>query len=265
MRVAASILLCLWASVVSSHEFWIAPQKFQAEKNEDLSASFVNGENFKGSELAWFDNRVARAFAVVGDGTYPITGRLGDIPALKVPTKEDGLVVIAVETKPSTLTYRKPEKFRNFVEHKKLGVDADAQDYPFREIYTRHVKSLIGVASGIGADRALGLETEIIALQNPFTDNLTNGLEVIVNLNNLPRARVQIEVFEKAPDQTVSVFTLRSDAEGKAIVPVKPGHQYLLDAVTLRRPAEQSLTNIASPADVEWETLWAALTFEVPG
>jgi hypothetical protein len=39
-------------------------------------------------------------------------------------------------------------------------------------------------------------------------------------------------------------------------IPVKSGHEYLLDAVVLRA---------ADPDDgAVWETLWAALTFAVP-
>ena len=58
----------------------------------------------------------------------------------------------------------------------------------------------------------------------------------------------------------MTVFTLKTDAEGRATVPVKPGYRYMLDSVVLREPAP----DLAAGRDVVWESLWANLTFAVP-
>jgi hypothetical protein len=47
--------------------------------------------------------------------------------------------------------------------------------------------------------------------------------------------------------------------EGKALIPVKAGTEYLFDAVVMR-PLPGS---VAEDTPV-WETLWASLTFRVP-
>ena len=52
---------------------------------------------------------------------------------------------------------------------------------------------------------------------------------------------------------------MQTNAEGIAIVPVKAGYAYLLDNVLLREPSEA----LAQETGAVWETLWAALTFEV--
>ena len=72
-----------------------------------------------------------------------------------------------------------------------------------------------------------------------------------------PRENAQIEVFAKAPDGSVEVFTVRTDDDGKATVPVSTGHRYMLDAVVLRVPETED-------ADIVWESLWANLTFQIP-
>jgi cobalt/nickel transport protein len=51
---------------------------------------------------------------------------------------------------------------------------------------------------------------------------------------------------------------LRTDKNGSVSVPIKPGFDYLLDAVVLREAAPQ--TNKGAV----WESLWAAMTFSVP-
>ena len=75
-----------------------------------------------------------------------------------------------------------------------------------------------------------------------------------------PRADAQIEIFERDARGAVTITTLRTDSAGEARIPVKPGHDYLLDAVVLREPAP----DLAAEHDAVWETLWAALTFGVP-
>ncbi|MFT4961259.1 MAG: cobalt/nickel transport protein, partial [Paracoccaceae bacterium] len=65
-----------------------------------------------------------------------------------------------------------------------------------------------------------------------------------------------IEVFARAPDDTVEITTTHTDANGHALIVVKPNTTYLLDAVILRQPAPES--------KAVWESLWAAMTFATP-
>ena len=74
-----------------------------------------------------------------------------------------------------------------------------------------------------------------------------------------PRKNAKVTVFERDPEGTVTVFYLRTDADGEVSVPVKAGFDYLLDSVVLRgvEPERQG--------DAVWESFWAALTFSVRG
>lgn len=267
MRIPAltvKLLVALWAVPALAHEFWISPEKYQVEVGDQVRADFVNGENFSGGTLAWFDKRVDRADMALGGNVTPIEGRLGDIPAITVTPAEEGLLVLVSEAAPSSLTYRAPEKFEAFVTHKDLPADLAAQDYPFKEAYSRHAKTLVQVGAGVGADRALGLATEFVALQNPYTDDMSDGLDVLLLYQGQPRADAQIEVFQKDPEGSVTITLLRSNAEGVTTIPVLAGHSYLIDSVVLRRPSAQTLDRVGTPKQVKWETLWAALTFAIP-
>jgi hypothetical protein len=65
-------------------------------------------------------------------------------------------------------------------------------------------------------------------------------------------------MFERAPDGAVEVTLHEADAEGRVMLPVRPGFEYLLDSVAIESldPAEDG--------DPVWKTHWAALTFAVP-
>jgi len=181
--------------------------------------------------------------------------------------RDEGLHIVAYQSTVATITYNTWEKFQKFVDHKDFGdvrTTHDARGLPeegFKEAYTRYSKSLIGVGPAAGADTRMGLETEIVALSNPYVDDLSDGMRVQVFYGQEPRANVQVEVFEKpAEDTAVNVFTLMTDANGVATIPVKPSMTYQLDAVVLREPSAA----LAAERSVAWETLWANLTFRTP-
>lgn len=120
---------------------------------------------------------------------------------------------------------------------------------------------MLAVGAGVGVDRALGLQTEFVAFSNPYDPGFAGLFRVKLLYKGRPRTDAQIEVFEKAPDGTVVITITRTDAAGHADIMVKPGREYLLDAVVLR-PA----ISVGTPAKggPVWETLWAAMTFAVP-
>lgn len=261
VTLSALMMLCL-SSTTYAHEFWIEPQNYQVQKGAPITADLKNGQKFKGSNLAYFDNRIAR-FEVVQNGTVtPVTGRLGDVPALQVTAPDDGLLVVVHQTAPSKITYKEWDKFQAFADHKDFGemrARHESLGFPtdkFKETYTRYAKALIAVGDGNGADAPTGMETEFVALSNPYTDNLTQGMAVQVLYRDASRPDAQIEIFDRAPDNTVTITTTPTNAEGRALIPVLPGHTYLLDAVVLREAPKGG--------DTVWETLWAALTFSVP-
>lgn len=249
-----------------SHEFWIEPDQYQVETNGTITAHLRNGEEFKGVSLAWFENRFTRFEIIQGNDTRAVEGRMGDTPALQTTAAGTGLVVILHETTPSKVTYRDWDKFLRFVQHKdfKDAVEThEAEGWSqelFRESYTRHAKALLAVGEGEGADRAFGMETEFVALTNPYATDFDGTMVVRLLYNGAPRTDAQVEVFEKTIDSETVITLHRTDASGEARIPVNPGREYLFDAVVLR-PAAAAEDNENAPV---WETVWAALTFEVP-
>lgn len=189
---------------------------------------------------------------------------MGDLPALQA-TAPEGLAVIVHQTTPLSLRWTKWETFTDFCKHKDFRwaiEDHKARGLPddgFQESYTRYAKSLVAVGKGAGQDRASGMETEFVALANPYTDDISKGMPVLLLYQGKPRMDVQVEVFARAADGTVTDQFYRTDMEGKATIPVTPGVEYLFDAVVMRPLAG----SVAEETPV-WESLWASLTFRVP-
>lgn len=205
---------------------------------------------------------------VIQDGqTAAIAGRMGDIPAVQLTGLQDGLAVLVYQSTLNRITYQDASKFENFVTHKGFPEVLEvhkARGLPetgFAEGYIRYAKALVAVGDGTGADTATGMETEFVALTNPYASDFDGTMHVQLFYQGQPRADAQVEVFARAPDDTVSINTFRTDADGIAAIPVLPNQTYLFDGVVMREPADPSPDG---KTPIVWESLWAALTFFVP-
>lgn len=261
-----AVILALIASPLAAHEFWIEPQEYQIERDGRLRAQLVNGQNFDGVELSYLPQRFRFFMHFASDRAMPVEGRLGSKPALDVAPMGDGLQVIIYASSVARVGYDSVEKFQTFADHKDFADWAERHralglpEADFGEAYTRYAKTLIGVGTAQGADNRTNMETEFVAITNPYTANLNHGMQVQLWYRDAVRADTQVEMFEKSPSGDVAITLHRTDENGIATLPVKPGHSYLLDAVVLRQPNAE----LAAAQDVVWETLWASLTFEVP-
>lgn len=263
-KLLGAAALAMLGGFADAHEFWIDPVDFTVESGGTLEANLRVGQNLSGASYAYVPRNFTRFDIVMDDVVTEVTGRAGDMPALNMSAPADGLAVVAHVTRDYTLTYTEWQKFLDFAKHKDFEALIDvhrARGLPetrFVERYSRHAKSLIAVGAGRGSDREVGLVTEIVALANPYVDDLSSGMPLRVLYNGAVRADAQVELFERAPGGEVSIRLYRTDAEGVARVDVVPGHSYLADHVVMR-----AIEPEAAGGPV-WESLWASLTFEVP-
>ena len=261
-----TLALCLCAVPAVAHEFWLQPDDYTIAPDATLTASIVNGDEFKGQLIPYLPQIFVNFVDVTPEGVLPVPGRPGDRPAVNLPSPPEGLNVLAYEAKDSTVDYKGWDVVQRVVEHK--GFDTFYEDHaargfaeePFREVYSRYSKALIAVGDGAGSDSRTGLETEIVALTNPYTDDLSDGMTFQLWYGDTPRADARFEIWDRSPDDEVSQTFYRTDAEGIVTVPVEPGHAYMADAVLVREPAP----DLAEATGAIWETLWANMTWAVP-
>ena len=261
MRTIPVLLaLLLAAPPAAAHEFWLAPDAYQVAPGEAIAAATRNGERFSGRSLPFLPARTTRFEIVQGEDAAAAEGRIGDRPALLQAAPGEGLAILVHETGDQRVTYDEWDRFRRFAAHKGFPEAAEAHlarglpRTPVRERFRRYAKSLVAVGGGQGADRPLGLRAEIVALANPYVDDL-DAMPVELRYEGRPAPDAQVEVFARGPDGEVGVTTLRTDAAGRARVPVEAGTEYMLDAVFIE-PVEDG--------DADWMTHWANLTFAMP-
>lgn len=265
LKLTCAVWALLISGTVHAHELFLQPQSYQLAAGDPLVAEVRVGEGFDGGRSIYNPDKFRRFELATGDTLQPVPGRLGDLPSVNIETQSEGLHILIHESTDQKLRYTKFAKFEKFARHKDLTEAIAAHEErglpkdDFTEAYSRYAKSLIAVGNGAGQDRAFGLETEIVALANPYTDDLWGEMAVQVFYRGEPRVDAQVEMFERMGKE-ITITWHRTDENGHAYLPVQPGGEYMLDAVVIREPSEA----LAKDPDAVWETLWANLTFSVP-
>jgi uncharacterized GH25 family protein len=258
------IFLKLGAPNAHAHELWLDSKEFQLREVGNVEIELRNGQNFSGLNLPYFNKSVKQFFWVQNGERHNVKSRLGDVPAMSTSIESEGLVLVVYESTPESITYDKWEEFTNFIKHKDFP-DAEkshvARGLPkteFKELYRRYSKALVGLGHSKGQDKNFGLETEFVAQTNPYVNSTNTDFTAKLLYQQLPRKNTQVEIFERDPKKLVRKSMLRTDEYGRFSVPIKPGFDYLLDAVVLREATPR--TNKGAV----WESLWATMTFSVP-
>lgn len=261
-----SCFLASSAVAANAHEFWVIGNPTKIEAEDPLIATLHVGEEFKGGSMSFLPPNF-RKFTYAYEGVEAdVPGRIGDRPAVNMPAPGEGLVVLVHETTDNTITWDTWEQFESFALHKDSSETLEAHrarglpEQGFTEVYSRYAKALVGVGSSEGEDQKFGLLTEIVALENPYTDDMSDGIDVALFYQDEPRPDAQIEVFAKDASENVTITTVRTNSDGVATVPVEPGLTYMLDAVVLREPPSE----LAASTNSVWESLWANITFGIP-
>lgn len=248
----------------TAHEFWIDPQDFTVEVGENLLADLRVGQEFEGAAMSFLPRNFEMFTVTNGGQIRDAEGRFGDIPALEMGGLEDGLAVIVHETTANQITWSEWERFLNFTIHKDLGdvtamhVERGLSQENVTEDYIRYVKSMVAVGDGAGADSRVGMRTELVALANPYADDVSAGIPMQLWYDGALQPDYQVELFAEDASGDVTITLHRTDAEGVVLLPVTPGIIYMADAVFLE--AVEPTTD--SPAI--WVTHWANMTFAVP-
>lgn len=248
----------------AAHEFWLEPEVFRLEPGQRLVARGFVGETLTGEELGYYPEATEALDLTLGAQTVPVTGAPAQVPAVDVQTLGEGLHVLRFQSANYQVSYPTFEKFEVFLDEWDFDwarTEHVARDFPrenIREVYFRYAKALVSVGEGEGTDRALGMPIELVALDNPYLAEAGDVLEFELRFLDAPLADGRVKHFHRAPDGTVEMTRLRSDAAGRIRVPAAPGF-HLINAVHLDLASERMQMFLGAA----WQSLWASLTYAV--
>lgn len=273
VALVASTALPMGAA--NAHEFWLQPEQYVVAPGDAAQATIRVGQDFKGNSYSFNPNDFERFELLTAGELTPVAGKLGDRPALNVDDPAEGLLIGVHQSDLERLTYKEFEKFAAFarMEGEDEVIEAHrARDLPasgFEEVYRRFAKTYLKIGDVSlddgGQDKPVGMALELVALANPYEAGRADVPFQLLR-DGEPEADAQVAVWSRvfgATDEAGNVpegerVLLRTDSDGRVVIPTVAGREYLASAVLIEEPGAEEL---AERADAVWYSLWASATW----
>ncbi len=265
-RIGAAIALavaCLAAAAdARAHDFWVQPERYTAAPGETVGIRLFIGDAFSGMPFLYDPDHIDQFFVQAPDGRAGVSGQRHRLTVGRIVVAAPGAWVVGYRSTWTLLTLA-ADRFEAYLE--KEGFDRAQQlraargesDLPGREAYSRSAKAIILVGDGAhaGYDAVLGLPLELVPERSPATLEAGDALTLRLLLDGAPLADTPVTAFADAdPGRPVAARTGR---DGRVSLPLPRAGLWLVRAV--------HLTAAAPGRGADWESVWASLTFIVPG
>lgn len=254
--LCASLLVLTLAGRLDAHDFWIEASNFRPAIGEKVVLGLRVGQHFIGDGVPRSAQLFEAFTARDGSGEHPVMGFENQDPAGYLQIVKPGITTIIYRSKANPLQLP-PEKFADFLQQEglqriaALRAQQGETNKPDRERFFRFAKALLrtGKAPDASYKRVAGLRYEIVLESDPWKPA---PLRVRVLFEGKPLKDSQITAIHQ--EDPAAVVTVRSDANGRAVLNLPKNGVWLIKSVQL----------IPAPAgsDADWESLWASLTFE---
>jgi len=276
--VTAAALTLAIVATARAHDMFLKLESFYLEPNSSAVVSLMNG-TFEESENVIARDRIADVSIVTPDGVvHPPMSVWRDTAAhhwdadsvdtalLPFDTGAAGTYVIGVSTNPTVFTLA-DTAFNAYLVHDgvldvledrkatgKMGDDAT-------ERYSKHVKALVQVGGTRSAQfsHELGYPIEFVPMQNPYELGVGDNLEVRLLRDGRPVTNQLVyassERFHDDAGEHTPAVTTRTNGQGVATIPLSEGGRWYIRSI--------HMVETTSEPDVDYESNWATLTFEV--
>ena len=221
------------------------------------------GEHFRG-DLVGFGRPLVQAWrAGSSAGEHDLTaavppGAHAASPPLSFMQR--GSQRLQVDTEPFTVTlpadpfeaYLREEGLERVIAERQA---TGASSQPGRERYRRHTKTLLRVGGQTDASalRPAAQVLEIVPLTDPHAGTGVEGLRLQVLYRGAALPGALVKAWHRAGGQTM-VLQARTDGQGRLRFDLPRDGVWMVSAVHMVRATGQG--------DVDWDSLWANLTFE---
>jgi hypothetical protein len=264
MKKILGLLFLLF--VLSSHELFMKSDTYFLEENTEAVLYLFNG-TFDQSENIITRDRIINP-KMIGPGYSFIPAESdyfdkGDITYLKIKTGRPGTYVAGISTLPRPIELT-GEEFTEYLEHEGLSdvlalrESEGMTNKPARELYAKHVKSLLQVGEKRSKHftEELGYPTEFIPVKNPYSLKTGDEMSFLLKYKGkaLTNQVVHCSSRQGKEDKEGSEMMLRTDSDGKVSFTInRSGHWYVATIVMVDSDQEE----------YDYESNWATLTFEV--
>ncbi len=260
-----SLLICCLVVSAQAHDLFLKFDTYFLRSNSQATVRLLNG-SFRGSEGAVARDRMLDVSLVASDGKISHPEAImwrdeGATALLNLQTDVAGTYGVSVSTKPREIDL-KSKDFNEYLSHDGLPDILAARrkngelSKDVRERYSKHVRAIfqVGDARTDSYKMPLGYPIEIIPQQNPYDLRVGQTLEVLCTLDGRPLVNQFVLAGRETRGRMSRETSSRTDAYGIARFKLGGAGKWYLKMIHMT-----PVTN----SDVNYESKWATLTFEI--
>lgn len=264
----AAAVACVLAAPAAAHEYWLRPSRFAGSPGDTVNVEAWVGTGFRGERRPWAAPRALRLDARDTSIRDLKPGAVnGETRWAALTLRDAGGLAIAYQGDFAFIEM----PGREFEAYLALeGLDAPRRARaaagrsgdPGRERYARCARTWIAGTDPARITASAGLTLEVVPERDPAAGG---ALPVRVLLRGQPLAGTLVRAWcfpfgsgGRAGDPAVRdsvgpVFSARTDANGRAVVPVQRAGEWLIGTVHMEPST--------APREADWQSWWGSLTF----
>jgi hypothetical protein len=251
-----AILFLVVVAPLCAHDLYLMPRQFRPAPGDSLLISAHVGDGFPESEgpldpqrlveSRWSTGESIEGWRILGKATHVVTQPSGPGSRYAVITTKPR----RIELVPAKFeSYLREEGLASILEWRERHQEAGS---PGRELYSKYAKTLVTVGEASnGWRQPAGVAIEFVPEKDPACLRPGEILPVRLLLHGRPLEDTQVAVSWDGGHRVAG----RTDAAGRIVVPIEAAGRHRLRSVTMKR--------VGPGKDVDWESFWASLTFEV--
>jgi uncharacterized GH25 family protein len=260
----AVALLLVFSSSALAHDLWVVPGKYRLGVDEVTRVFVNNGDVFPESLTLFGQHRLSGVRSVSSAGEVPVSEFRVDGKSLTFDFRSaaPGSHLILLATR-ARMVRMKGEDFENYLADEGLTAPAEMRkekgetSAPAVERYFKWAKAVVDVGDEPGSERfwsePAGDRFEIVPLEHPnrVAPGGTLRLRVLFDGQPLPA----VKVTGARASGTAKEISASTDERGEVSVTVTAPGRWYVRAI--------HMVHLAEDPEVEWESYWATLSFEV--
>lgn len=254
------ILLGLFV-LLSSHEFWLQPNKYFYKRGEDINIRFLVGENFQGENWEGDSSRIKNLVYYFGgskdDDLTKLFTEKGD--SLKVKQYDEGTAMITYNSRNAYIEldsaefnqYLAGEGLIDALEYRTRHNEMDSTGYEF---YQRSIKTIFQVGS-VKDDtykQSTSLPLDIIPLSHPYKLKTNDPVLMLILFQNQPLVNAKVKVWNRYEGETIKE-ELFTDEKGMITFPILTKGKWMISCVKMLR--------LENNPQAQWQSYWGSCTW----
>jgi len=248
-------------TILSSHEFWLQPNKFIYNRGEDINIRFLVGENFIGENWSGDSARIKNLTYYFGgtkdDNLTKLFAEQGD--SLKVKQYDEGTVMVTYNSRNAYIEldstafneYLFDEGLTDALEYRTQHNELDSTGHEF---YQRSIKTIFQVGSTKDETykQSTSLPLDIIPLSHPYKLKTNDALSILILFQNQPLTNTKVKVWNRYEGETVKE-ELFTDDKGMISFPILAKGRWMISCVKMLR--------LENDPEAQWQSYWGSCTW----